>query len=80
MKCPKCDGNPVILEDGDGKYCLCQTCLHEYPLNEHEEKTQEQVAKEALNHFYQEFLKCQENLPPDFAKIINEHFWELIGD
>lgn len=33
-----------------------------------------------LDDFLKKFISEQEELPPEFRKVIDDHFWELIED
>jgi len=33
-----------------------------------------------LKEFIEKLVNNQEDLPPEFAKVIDEHFWELLEE
>ena len=47
-----------------------------------EEKREEQQKKlqEALGNLRKELSETQMTLPPDFAKVVNDHFFEMLSD
>ena len=36
--------------------------------------------QEILRKFYNELFYGQEELDPEYVRIINENFWDLVGD
>lgn len=36
--------------------------------------------QEILRKFYNELFYGQEEIPEEFQRVINENFWDLIGD
>ncbi len=38
------------------------------------------IIDETLKNFYQDLLDNQEDLPPEFQKVIDDNYWDLITD
>lgn len=55
----------------------CDCTLSELPENYKRVKKQNDLLMSWNSHIAK-FIRKQKDLPPEFAKLINEHFWELV--
>lgn len=51
-----------------------KNCDTDNPKNVYDEEERNEI----LKNFYNELIENQEDLPPEFSKILVEDFWELI--
>ena len=38
------------------------------------------LREKTIREFEENLLSNQKDIPPEFAKLINEHFWDLVGE
>lgn len=41
-------------------------------------KLDKKQSNKIVRQFAKKFIESQQDIPPDIAKVVNEHFWELL--